>query len=75
MKRVLLLIALGACIGLFLLSLIGMGYSIGFHKAETADITVLPCSAWTETSHPHIPPFTFTGACALPDGTLSVPSP
>lgn len=38
----------------------------------TPDITVLPCSAWAHTEYPTIPPYTFTGACSLPDGTLSL---
>lgn len=42
-------------------------------KDQGADITVMPCSAWASTSHPHIPPYTFDGACALPDGSLSLP--
>jgi hypothetical protein len=43
------------------------------HTDARADITVLPCSAYEDGAHPVIPTHTFTGGCALEDGTLSTP--
>lgn len=58
--------------------LVILGIIIGAYAQQAndqrADITVLPCSAWADNARPEIPPFTFTGACSEPDGTLSVPS-
>lgn len=45
-----------------------------YYDPNDFDVTVMPCSAWADTATPTIPPFTFTGACALPDGTLSTPT-
>ena len=54
------------------------GAAIGAHAQGAsdahADITVLPCSAYATTSTPVTPAYTFIGACALPDGTLSTPN-
>lgn len=59
--------ALGLALGL------AFGHQMGVDESDSADITVLPCSAWADTSKPDIPPHTFAGACAAEDGTLSVP--
>jgi hypothetical protein len=65
--------------GLFVLMfwMLILGVIVGAYAQQfndqRADITVLPCSAWANSATPDIPPFTFTGACAMPDGSLSVP--
>lgn len=55
-----------------------VGATIGANRQAAtdshADITAISCSAYASTSHPKIPPYTFTGACVLPDGTLSTPT-
>lgn len=50
------------------------GYAIGHQdaaqQATTADIGVMPCSAWANDADPEIPPYTLTDACVDPSGTL-----
>jgi hypothetical protein len=60
------------CFWMLILGVIVGAYAQQYND-QHADITVLPCSAWADNQNPVIPPYTFTGACALPDGTLSVP--
>lgn len=38
--------------------------------AASADITVMPCSAWDNGANPVIPEFTLTDTCVDPSGTL-----
>lgn len=56
-----------------------LSFALGVTVTRNADydteIKVLPCSAWAGDDSPFIPPFTFTGACELPNGYLSVPTP
>lgn len=56
------------------LALIAWGGVLYFQQAEpqhaTADITVMPCSAWDNGAQPVIPSNTFTGACVNADGSL-----
>lgn len=47
-----------------------MGYAIGQHDASSADITVMPCSAWANDARPQIPANTLTDACVDEAGTL-----
>jgi hypothetical protein len=71
MKKIALYIAGTA---LALVGGIAVGHGAGVHEERSADITVMSCSAWADTSNPVIPPHTFSGACSLPDGTLSTPA-
>jgi hypothetical protein len=47
-----------------------VGRWFGIVEEQSADITVQPCSAYTPQD---VPPHTFAGACALPDGSLYIP--
>lgn len=51
-----------------------IGHSIGQEEGRNADITVASCSAFAADPTPELPPYTFPGACAREDGTLSVPT-
>lgn len=46
------------------------GHAVAAQEASHADITVLPCSAYSSTGQVNAPAFTFTGACVQADGTL-----
>lgn len=61
------LVILGVILGVII------GSNLQSYNDTHADITVLPCALWGGNSDPVIPAYTFTGACVLPDGYLSVP--
>ena len=50
-----------------ILALLGSSF---LNPTPAPDITVMPCSAWTNTQNPVIPANTFTGACLAEDGSF-----
>lgn len=74
-RRTLALVAAYAVLTLAIVAAALTGYGIGSTAPQSAaqssaDITVMPCTAWANDARPNIPANTLTDACVDDAGTL-----